>query len=177
MNTQFPTIITVVMGGVSLSLWNPEDSSHSQAKLSSLQHVSLGPHADPGSRAPSLRAWLTLGSRPALIRIATCQNRTWDKSWSTGHSYPPPFDFLTCSQNEQTERILFLLIHIGHHGRADGAGELSNSRTQSTTCFQKQTALLGRFSLIGLTEIEVEFREIVFLAVNKLAISLELNCK
>lgn len=53
--------------------------------------------------------------------------------------------------NVQVERNLFLLIQIGHNSRADGAGELSNSRTQSTTCFQKQVALLGRYSLIGLT--------------------------
>lgn len=70
-------------------------------------------------------------------------------------------------QNAQTERILFLLIQIGHNSRADGAGELSNSRTQSTTCFQKQMALLGRYNLIGLTEIKVKFREIVFFGSQK----------
>lgn len=59
----------------------------------------------------------------------------------------------------QTERILFLLTQIEHNGRADGAGQLSNSRTQGTICFQKQMALLGRYSLIGLSKIK--FREIL----------------
>lgn len=52
----------------------------------------------------------------------------------------------------KTERILFLQSQIEHNGRADGPGQLSNSRTQGTTCFRNQMALLGRYSLLELTK-------------------------
>lgn len=83
---------------------------------------------------------------------------------STGHWHPPPLWLSLESVSSSgcaDRRIPLLLIQIGHNSRADG-GELSNIRTQSTTCFQKQMALLGRYNLIGLTEIKVKFREIVF---------------
>lgn len=123
-----PTVTTVVIRGMLRFLWNLEDSS----KSSSLHHVSPGRQANPGSTEFSRRAWLTLGSRPTLILILTCQNGTWGKN----HPVNCPqisSAFLTCLRSclspQDAQRILFLLIQIGHNGRADGAGELSSNRT------------------------------------------------
>lgn len=96
----------------------------------------------PGQhRVQSMKAGLILGSRPTLILILTCQNGTWDNNPSIncpqissnlltylGSHLPPG-----CTN----QRILFCLSQIGHKGRAGGSGELSNNRTQSTTCFSK----------------------------------------
>lgn len=128
-----------------------EDLTHPWLQANSHPNTDLSKW-NPGPKSPS--------------QLATDLLHLLDFSWS-----------LCFLQDVQTERILFLLIQIGHNSRADGAGELSNSRTQSTTCFQKQMALLGRYNLIGLTEIKVKFREIVFLAVSKQAISSERDCK
>lgn len=95
-------------------------------------------------RAPSPESeglthpWLQANSH---LPTETCQSGTSNQHHPVPWPLcPPPSDFLRAcfAQGTPTERILCLLIQIGHNGRADGTGELSKTRTQSTTCFQKQ---------------------------------------
>lgn len=95
--------------------------------------------AAPSSESESLtHLWLQAKSHPLT---ETCPSGTSNQHhlvpWP---QYPPPSDFLPAcfAQGAPTERILCLPIQIGHNSRADGTGELSKTRTQSTTCFQKQ---------------------------------------
>lgn len=83
----------------------------------------------------SLRAWPTPGSRPTLIlqRLVEVRPQT-NITQSPGHSI---LCLLICSGGCNRKNPV-PPDQIGHNGRADGTGELRKTRTQSTTCFQKQ---------------------------------------